>query len=283
MRLLIEKIVRRARAVSSPELRRHGRFRGSHAPKPPASPVEVREIEVDAESGLKLITVAGVPYWQPLSMDCRALADIHAEVFDPTHPHYYEDQDCRIHPNDVVIDAGASEGFFTRFALDRGARVVAVEPWCVQAQALRRTYAREIDEGRVIVVEAALSDREGEATLEIDPTAPWGATVGRAYRATERRTVAVTTLDALVGRTWGRCDFLKADVEGMEHHLVRGAFQTLSRDKPRVAIAVYHGDTNYLDVRNVLRATRAGYTVTGKGHFRHRFVTVPVLLHAWVS
>jgi hypothetical protein len=64
-------------------------------------------------------------------------------------------------------------------------------------------------------------------------------------------------------------------------HLIDGARQTLARDRPRVAVAVYHGVTNYLDVRAVLRGLDAGYHVTGKGLHRHRFLYVPMLLHAW--
>jgi FkbM family methyltransferase len=234
-------------------------------------------------SGLRAVEVSGTRYWQPASMDLQALGPIHAEVFGVEHPHYYEYQGCLIQPGDVVVDAGASEGFFTRFALDRGARVIAVEPWSVQAQALRRTYADEIAQGRVLVEQVALGDSEGEVTLELDPAAPWGATVGQAYQGSVREVVSRITLDRLVARTWGRCDFLKADVEGAEMSLVEGARQTLARDRPRLAIAVYHGPTNYLDVRAVVRSVRADYHVTGKGLYRRRFLYLPMLLHAWTT
>ena len=250
--------------------------------------VSRREIELTqlvddlSDPALTLLEVAGFRYWEPSTIDCRALAQIHAEVFQEDHPHYYEYKECQIRRGDVVIDAGASEGFFTRFALERGARVLAVEPWSVQADALARTFAPEIAEGRAIVHRAALSDREGAAMLEVDPTAPWGATLGRGYRATVTETVPLLTLDRLIDETWGRCDFLKADVEGAEMQLMDGARRTLVRDQPRVAVAVYHGATNFLDVRARLRALRVGYRVTGKGLRRYRFLYVPMLLHAWV-
>ena len=159
--------------------------------------------------------------------------------------------------------------------------MIVVEPWSVQARALRRTFAHEIDGGRVRVEAVALGDSEGEVTLELDPSAPWGATVGRAYRGSVREVVPRTTLDRLIARTWGRCDFLKADVEGAEVALVEGARQTLARDRPRVAIAVYHGPTNYQDVREVIQSLGAGYHITGKGLYRRRFLYLPMLLHAW--
>jgi FkbM family methyltransferase len=244
---------------------------------------EIAAVEGDDGSGLRAVDVSGSRYWQPATMNLQALGPIHGEVFGADHPHYYEYQGCSIKPGDVVVDAGASEGFFTRFALDRGARVIAVEPWSVQARALRRTYAGEIAQGRVVVEQVALGDSDGEVTLELDPSAPWGATVGQAYRGSVREVVPRTTLDHLVDRTWGRCDFLKADVEGAEAQLVEGARQTLARDRPRIAIAVYHGPTNYLDVRATLRSLGAGYHVTGKGLYRRRFLYLPMLLHAWTT
>jgi FkbM family methyltransferase len=286
---LFKKVATGVRVVGSPELWRvaaaealcHGRGRNGGGAV--ARGLEVTTVADEPASGMKQVEVGGRRYWEPRTMDTAALAGIHAEVFLPDHPHYYEFRECRVKPGDVVVDAGASEGFFTRFALDRGARVLAVEPWAEQAEALRRTFAAEIAEGRVAVHQVALSDHEGAVTLEVDPVAPWGATVGKAYNASVRQSVPLTTLDRLLERSWGRCDFLKADVEGAEAGLVRGATETLRRDRPRVSVAVYHGVTNYLDVRDVLRSLRAGYRVTGKGHHRFRFVVVPVLLHAWVD
>lgn len=281
----LKKVSTGLRVVTSPELWRVAAAEalrpGRNAGKVP--PLAVTTVADDPASGLKQVEVGGRTYWEPRTMDTGALASIHAEVFRDDHPHFYEFGACRIKPGDVVVDAGASEGFFTRFALDRGARVLAVEPWGEQADALRRTFAAEVSEGRVSVQQVALSDHEGSVTLELDPAAPWGATVGKAYNASVRQTVPLTTLDRLVERTWGRCDFLKADVEGAEAGLARGASETLRRDRPRVSIAVYHGVTNYLDVRAVIRSAGAGYRVTGKGHHRFRFVVVPVLLHAWAD
>jgi FkbM family methyltransferase len=285
MRGLLGKAAVGARVVASPELWRlaaAGALRRRPAAAGGAEGLPaVTTVGEDPAAGLIEVEVGGRRYWEPAAVDRGGLADIHDEVFRADHPHFYEYKRCRVRPGDVVVDAGAAEGFFTRFALERGARVVAVEPYAPQADALRRTFAGEVAAGRVRVCQVALGDREGEVTLEVDPAAPWGGTVGRAFRGTVRQRVRQTTLDQLVAQTWGRCDFLKADVEGAEGGLTRGASRTLRRDRPRVAIAVYHGPTNYLDVRDALRALRVGYRVTGKGLHRFRFVYVPVMLHAW--
>jgi FkbM family methyltransferase len=204
------------------------------------------------------------------------------EVFDPGHPHHYELGPCRVREGDVVVDAGASEGLFTRFALERGAQVIAVEPFGPMAEALRRTFAPEIAAGTVRVEQAAVSDRPGEARLTLpDPSQPWGATISpRGDDAGE--VVPQVTIDDLVERScWGRCDFLKMDVEGAERAAVAGASATLRRDRPRLSIAVYHFATGFVDIRGDLGAAGLGYVVRGKGMTRRRGVLVPTILHAW--
>src|SRR5262249_11944198 len=127
-------------------------------------------------------------------------------------------------------------------------------------------------------------------TLRYDPRTPWGA-----YRVADGNgpadgrpgesgmTVTQTTLDELVGRSpWGRCDFVKMDIEGDERAAVAGAAATLRRDRPCLSIAVYHHPTGYLDIRRDLRAEAPDYRITAKGIQRRRWgVYVPMVLHAW--
>jgi FkbM family methyltransferase len=251
-------------------------------PRRAAAPLpEVRALDDDSAAGLRLVEVAGDRYWIPAPMDWTSFGMLYPEVFDAAHPHYYELGPCLVQSGDVVIDAGASEGLFTRFALRRGARVIAVEPHGPMAEGLQRTFAAEIAAGLVRVERAALSDRPGEVGLTmLDPSQPWGAMVSATPGAGE--TVPATTVDALVDASgWGRCDFLKMDVEGVERAAIAGAMATLRRDHPRLAIAVYHHATGFVDIRNDLRDASLGYTVRGKGLTRRHVVFVPTILHAW--
>ncbi len=250
--------------------------------RPPTTlPPQVRVVEDDPEAGLRLVEVAGDRYWVPSSMDWSAFGMLYPEVYDASHPHYYEFGPCRVRPGDVVIDAGASEGLFTRFALARGARVIAVEPYRPMAEALRRTFGSEIAAGTVRVEQVALSDRAGQVRLALlNPDQPWGAMVSNDDSGGDL--VPQTTVDALVEASgWGRCDFLKMDVEGVERLAVAGAAKTLQRDHPRLSIAVYHHATGYVDIRNDLHAVGLGYTVRGKGLTRRKVIFIPTILHAW--
>jgi FkbM family methyltransferase len=241
-------------------------------------------VETDESSGLHRVGIGGHSYWVPQSMGTSGFQMIYSEVYCEDNPHYYEYRGCRIRPGDVVVDAGACEGLFTRIALERGARVIAVEPWGPMAEGLRRTFEAEIAAGTVIVAQTLLHDKVGAATLRVNTVTPWGASMydGGAMTAGElREAVSGTTLDELVASSpWGRCDFLKMDVEGAERKAVAGARATIARDLPCLSIAVYHHATGYLDIRQDLQSLGLGYEITGKG-LQRRGLYFPMIMHAW--
>lgn len=286
MPLTLEKIGRAARLLLDAEVWRIRLEEAQRGHRPLADEPTVRPLEEDPDAGLRRVEVGGQRYWVPLALDWKGLAQIHAEVFDNNHPHHYERGDCRVRPGDVVVDAGSSEGFFARFALERGARVLAVEPWGPLADGLRRTFAAEIADGRMAVAQVLLGDRPGMATLRADSGQPWGAsaTLQPVASADREEQVSQTTLDALVAESpFGRCDFLKMDIEGAERAAIAGAVGTLRRDRPRLALAVYHHVTGYLDIRRDLRALRIGYRVAGQGLHDRGFIRFPMMLHATAS
>jgi FkbM family methyltransferase len=250
-------------------------------PEPPRETV----VEEDAAAGMYAVEIGGHRYWLPMGTDRSGLSMLYPEVFCEAHPHYYEFGSCRVRPGDCVVDAGAAEGFFIRFALERGASVLAVEPWGPMAECLRRTYAAEIAAGRVRIEQVALAGSEGETRLRVDSKQPWGATAcGDLTSADITVAVRRTMVDALVSASpFGRCDFLKMDIEGLERDAIRGTRATLQRDRPCLSIAVYHHVTGYLDIKADLRRLDLGYRIAGKGSGRRRGVRFPMMLHAWPS
>lgn len=247
---------------------------------------EFQTVATDSEAGMVRVRGGEMDLWLPDGIYFGALPHIFKEVYNPGNPHYYEFGDCRLRPGDVVVDGGACEGIFTRFALDRGAKVIVVEPWSRMADALRMTFAREIEEGRVVVERALIDSREGESTLTLNPRFPFEACEGQASSAdTISEPVPVRTLDTIIQRSpWGRCDFLKMDIEGHERPALASASATLKRDRPRIAIAVYHHAQGYRDIAADLRALGLSYHVAGKGlALGDKTVWRPMLLHAWTT
>jgi len=77
----------------------------------------------------------------------------------------------RIRPGDVVLDAGANIGVFTRKALWAGAsKVVAIEPAPENLECLQRNFAAEIADGRVVLYPKGVWDKDDVLKLRVDPT-----------------------------------------------------------------------------------------------------------------
>ena len=142
-----------------------------------------------------------------------------------------------VHPGDVVIDAGANIGDFTRTALDAGASlVVAVEIAPDTLEALRRNLADEIDAGRVIVYDKGISD--SDSTMMLRTATGFGSGLDSVFDDGRPREDAVevqlTTIDKMVEELkLPHIDLIKLDVEGAEVPGVVGASKVIARDKPR--------------------------------------------------
>ena len=150
------------------------------------------------------------------------------------------EQEMRVYekvlPGEVVIDAGANIGDFTRAALEDGAKlVVAIEINPETILALRRNLAKEIEEGRVIVYTKGVWDSEGELALQAGAASGIDSLIPRADLHPSTM-VKLTTIDKIAAELdLPPVDVIKLDVEGAEIRAVRGATEVIRRSRPRLA------------------------------------------------
>jgi hypothetical protein len=73
-------------------------------------------------------------------------------------------------------------------------------------------------------------------------------------------TVPLTTIDKLKAELkLSRVDFIKMDIEGAERQALEGARQTISTNKPRLAIATEHLPDDPARIPQIVRGLWAGY------------------------
>ncbi len=195
-------------------------------------------------------------YWMPGSY-----AGLLPHLLSEQRRHVYGAGRNGVQPGDVVLDCGAHVGVFARTALAAGARlVVAIEPAPRNLECLRRNFAAEISQGRVIVYPKGVWDAEATLDLAVSEINSAGDTLVLASEGSSSVRVPLTTVDLLVQELGlPRVDFMKLDIEGAERRALAGAQDTLRKHRPRLAVAAYHlADDPEAIPREITRAG-AGY------------------------
>jgi FkbM family methyltransferase len=133
-----------------------------------------------------------------------------------------------LRPGDLFVDVGANEGFFTVVAAKQvgpNGVVVAIEPQSRLQSVLARNV-RENDLRNVEVVQRAVSDSVGVATLSVSPDMNTGSS--GLFRTTRYETPTEDVLQTTLGHLFSFLSLksvrlLKMDIEGFEYEAVLGS------------------------------------------------------------
>lgn len=74
--------------------------------------------------------------------------------------------------------------------------------------------------------------------------------------------IEATSIDRTINE---KVDFIKLDIEGAEIEALKGAKDTIKKQKPKLAVCVYHKQEDFIDIPNLLLAYNPSYKV----YFRH--------------
>ncbi len=255
-------------SVAVADFVRHGLLR------PPCTVIGPRYVEsIREEHDDLVVSFRGIPtplYW-PKRYPMFDLYKVATETFDQSDWHFYEVPETVVQVGDTVLDCGAAEGMFALRVLGRAGRMALFEPLASWAPILRRTFADRPD---VEVASLGLSDIEGRAEVE-------GELLRGALVKSDKGAIPVTTIDRWVTERGWRIDYIKADLEGFEHRVIRGAAETIRRDRPKIAITVYHPGNDWRWVLRFVRELVPSYAYRIKGISNNDGTARPVMLHLW--
>lgn len=144
-------------------------------------------------------------------------------------------------PDDVALDVGSNQGLFTAAFGSLVSRVIAVEPIPWQAERVRANIQLN-RHTHSSVVEAAISDRVGTATLGL-AGGDTSASIVDDWAKSKSIEVKTVSLDSLIEtEQLQRVDFIKLDVEGAELLALDGGQRMLAEFRPIFCIEASGAD-----------------------------------------
>lgn len=185
--------------------------------------------------------------------------------------HYYQIPQARVTSNDIVLDCGCAEGIFAFINKNVAKDIYAFEPLPEYLDGLLKTF-ENID--NVKVVSSALGDKHGTAYL---------VKAGISSHITTNQTdnvVYIDTVDRYCLKNKIKVSYIKADLEGYEMSLLRGATEVIREFRPKIAITTYHRLNHAREISEFLLSIIPTYNIFTKG-IEHFYAGGPVMLHAW--
>jgi FkbM family methyltransferase len=217
-----------------------------------------RLLQRDAAGYEQYQTLAGT-WWVPKGSEYVLPFNLAEQELDI----YATGGDLPIKSGDIVLDCGANVGVFTRKVLDHGAgKVIAIEPAPENIECLRRNFPAEIADGRVIVYEKGVWDKDDFLEMNVDPNNSAGDSFVIQREGSHKIRLPLTTIDKLVAELGlPRVDYIKMDIEGAEPNALRGGAGSIAKWKPRLSLAAYHEPDHPRTIPQTVRSIRPDYTM----------------------
>lgn len=209
------------------------------------------------------------PLFYPKDLPMYDLYIVAGENYTPTNWHYYNITETKVSKNDIVLDCGAAAGTFTLSVL-KAKKIYAIEPLPKFTKALFKTFKKNKN---VKILPIAVGKKEGKAVM-FDGS--FGSVIDNRKDGIE---VKITTIDNLFFKKNIPVTYIKADLEGWELEMLKGAVKTIKKYKPKIAITTYHKKGDHLKIEEILRKINPSYKFKPKGLDRH--TGNPIMLHAW--
>lgn len=215
------------------------------------------------------------------------------QEFNPNNPHCYTTDPICLTAKSLVIDVGACEGLFAYRLLKQNAcrKVICFEPGEVMATLLWRGAVENGVAGRLKVEPAAVAGTSGPVKLmnegrpdacRIEVCSDPERSSSAKRNELEASAYAVSLDDYLGNRQiqLQPSDLIKVDAEGADWEVIRGASQTIARDRPQIAVTTYHADEHAESIAGLLKKLNPDYRFRLKGFSHWTSRPRPVLLQA---
>lgn len=185
---------------------------------------------------------------------------------------YEIDKNVCLRENDVVIDCGANIGIFSAIAATKGCMVYSFEPFPYVIENYLSKTAKW--HKNIHICEYALWDNETVLSFEIDYENIGSSSVVKTSETGQKINVRTIKLDDFVHKNnLTRVDFIKADIEGAERNMLRGAREVLREFSPKLSICTYHLPDDSRVLREIILDANPNYKIVED--FKKMYAYVP--------
>lgn len=176
---------------------------------------------------------------------------------------------------EVFVDIGSYVGdTIEQYLYDRqGAftRIYGIEPndanyaaLSVRVERLRREWALGADRIQLVKAGIGKENCHGRIVLGGGTNAHLGSHVVEEEAAGDDNTLSIYKLDDLFEKE--HIGFLKADIESHEMDMLQGGIHTIKRDRPKIAVCIYHSCSDMYRILSYLRKELTDYHFDVRHH-----------------
>lgn len=169
------------------------------------------------------------------------------DAYDPTSPHYYNNEILKTSENEVFLDVGASVGDTILSYINNAGKYSKIYAYELSNQRMEECRSNLKGYENIIFRQVGVGKENGELNfkeyvkdgfLQSD-----NSDLNLAIKSNTQ--MPIVKLDDDVD---DNVTFIKMDIEGMELDALEGATEILKNNKPKLAISIYHYDTDFWEI-----------------------------------
>jgi len=185
---------------------------------------------------------------------------------------YFIDE-VNLNKDEVFIDCGAYTGdtidVFLKHCSDYK-QIVAFEPDTKNFEKIKEKYGNN---PKIKIINAGTYNKDGVVSFNNTAGALEGTIVDSDNQENHIK-IQVKSIDNL---NLEKVTFIKMDIEGAELNALKGAEKTILRDKPKLAISIYHSNEDMIDIAEYIYSIAPEYNFYVRHHMPFPYCVETVL------
>ncbi|SDB62004.1 methyltransferase, FkbM family [Flavobacteriaceae bacterium MAR_2010_188] len=233
----------------------------------------IERIEKNSFYEVRFKNLPNTLFW-PLEFDINSVYQVTSETFDSEDWHYYRKNHTDVENGEILLDIGTAEGLFPLAIINTCEKIFLVEPSQSFCEALATTF--KPFEEKVVIHNTAVGDEDGVINFSED------ALMGRIgeHQGSINHMINLRKIDSIIPENQ-KITYIKADIEGYEYEMLKGAKQTIKKNKPKIAITAYHKENIAKEMIDLILTYVPEYNYYVKGIFEQG--PKPVMIHFWID